>query len=222
MKNKISITLAAIIGLAVAIPVLAGSVKVPQRLDFINIGDPASETNYNLQGWGPIEPTQNGGNWGQIGNDISGADCDLPTGEACDHSARVVYSGNNLTELDHPTIDGRMASFAFTLKNKWGLITNLKMRVLDGIANDDFVVYVKNKKNGNWEQVFTYISDPSTSEVWKVHNISLGPKNWFSKPLEVAIMATGDTWPQHATYGQLGIDWIELVGVGTKSDKDED
>jgi hypothetical protein len=177
-----------------------------QRLEIINIGSPTSEVGHNLQGFGLIEPTTNGGNWGQITTETS---CDLQISDVCDKALRTVYAGS---EADHPLIDGRMASFSFTLKNKWGLVTNLKMRLLDGIANDDFVVYVKNKR-GHWEQIYSYVSDPSTTEVWKVHDISLGPKHWFNKSLEVAVMATGDTWAQHATYGQLGIDWIELLGV---------
>ena len=207
MKKKNFVTLLAVAGLAITIPVLANAVKT-QRLDFINIGSPDSEAGHNFQGWGLAEPASSGGNWGQIATETG---CGLSTDDVCDKKLKVAYAKN---ESDHPTIDGRMASFAFTLKNKWGLVTGLKMRVLDGIANDDFVVYVKNKKRGNWEQVYSYVSDPNTNEVWKIHDISFGPKNWFSKPLEVAVMATGDTWPQHATYGQLGIDWIELVGVG--------
>jgi hypothetical protein len=216
MKNKNFISLLVVMGLVAAIPVFANSIKTSQRLDFINIGSPTSEIGHNLQGWGPIEPATNSGTWGQI---IAETDCGLPAGGVCDKALRVTYAGS---ELDHPTINGRMASFSFNLKNnRWGLVTSLKMRVLDGIANDDFVVYVKNER-GNWEQVYSYISDASTNEVWKVHTINLPIKDWFKKTLEVAVMSTGDTWSQHATYGQLGVDWVELIGVGVKGGGNND
>ena len=87
------------------------------------------------------------------------------------------------------------------------------------------MVFVR-RKGGKWHHVYTYISDPSTEEVWKVHTIKLFPKNlcpccvWpvhlkkckCNAEIEVGILATGDTWNQHSTYGQLGIDWIELLG----------
>lgn len=206
MKKNLIIGSISIIGIGLAFSVLA----VPpfsSRLDFVNIGSPASEAEHNLQGWGPIEPAANGGNWGQIATETS---CDLGSGDTCDRALRVTYAG---AEPDHPLLNGRIASLTLKPANKWGLIRGLKIRALDGIANDDFLVFIKNKK-GNWEQVYSYVSDPSASEVWKVHAISLYPKLWFKKSVEIAIMATGDTWNQHATYGQLGIDWIELVSKG--------
>jgi hypothetical protein len=35
------------------------------------------------------------------------------------------------------------------------------------------------------------------------------------RPLTVKIEATGNAWPNFATYGQLAVDWIELWGNGT-------
>lgn len=174
------------------------------RLDFVNIGSPDSEAGHNLQGWGLVEPTTSGGNWGQIASETG---CGLGSGDTCDKLLRVTYAG---TEPDHPLPNGRIATLTLNPTHRWGLIRGLKIRALDGIANDDFLVFIKNKK-GNWEQVYSYVSDLSTAEVWKVHTVSLFPKVWFKKSVEIAIMATGSNWGQHATYGQLGIDWIELV-----------
>lgn len=210
MKKIVIIGLVLMVGLGIAFTSFAkGPTSLFRRIDFINIGDSVSEAAHNLKGWGPVEPITNGGNWGEIGNDMSGSDCDLPEGQSCDGACRVTYNG---TEQDHPS--ERAAYLTFKLKSKHGLIRGLRIRALEGIANDDFMVFVKNRK-GNWILAYTYESDlSSTEEVWKVHNIKLHPRDWFhlGKPLEVSIMATGDTWNSHDTYGQLGIDWVELIG----------
>jgi hypothetical protein len=214
MKKIYAIAAVAIIGLTVSS--VAFGLPLAARLDFVNIGDPASEAGHNLQGWGPAEPAANGGNWGQIGDDASGADCDLPAGQLCDAAARVAYAAS---EPDHPQITGRMASVTFEQPKKgWQLATELKIRALDGMANDDFMVFVKNKK-GNWENIYTYVSDPGTAEVWKVHTITLSPRHWFDKSLEVAVMSTGSNWSMFSPYGQLGIDWMELAGYSGTCNK---
>jgi hypothetical protein len=207
MKKIILISFTIIAGVGLALSTFA-TPPFSGRLDFVNIGSPASEAGHDLQGWGPVEPTTNGGNWGAI---TSESNCGLVNAADCDKLLRVTYAGN---EPDHPQIVGRMATVTLKPQKKgWGLVRELKIRALDGVANDDFMVFIKNK-NGNWENVYTYVSNPSVAEVWKIHEIPLGPKNWFkfNKQIEIAIMATGDTWAQHSTYGQLGIDWIELVG----------
>lgn len=209
MKKAIIIGLVLIIGLGIAFASFAkGPIPLFKRIAFINIGDSISEVAHNLKGWGPVEPTTHGGNWGGIGDDVSGADCDLPEGQSCDGACRVAYNGE---EQDHPK--ERAANLTFNLDKKIGLVRGMRIRALDGIANDDFMVFIKNRKE-NWVLVYTYESDPSTAEVWNVHNIQLHPRYWFHshKPLEVSIMATGDTWSSHGTYGQLGIDWVELIG----------
>ncbi|MCR4275551.1 MAG: hypothetical protein NUV83_02250 [Candidatus Wolfebacteria bacterium] len=212
MKKYIVLGIVSTVGLAIATIVFAGSL---QRIDFVNIGSPSSEASHNLQGWGTIEPLTSGGNWGQIGSSVT---CDLPVGETCDKALRVTYAKD---EPDHPQINGRMANVTLNSQNRWGLIKELKIRALDGIANDDFMVFIKNKK-GRLELVYTYISDPSTAEIWKVHTIALDHKYWFNKgPIEITIMATGDTWNQHSAYGQLGIDWIELAGTKAPFSRDK-
>lgn len=209
MRKIVIIGLVLIIGLGIAFTSFAKSpTSLFKRIAFINIGDSISEAGHYLKGWGEIEPATHGGNWGGIGNDVSGADCDLPEGQSCDGACRVTYNGE---EQDHPK--ERAANLTFKLKNKCGLVRGMRIRALDGTANDDFMVFVKNRR-GNWVLAYTYESDSSATETWKVHNIKLHPRYWFHwrKPLEVSIMATGDTWGSHSTYGQLGIDWIELIG----------
>ncbi|RKZ06062.1 hypothetical protein DRQ32_11630, partial [bacterium] len=43
--------------------VLAGAAMAA---DYVDIGNVPSETAHNAQGWGPIEPATNPGNWGGI------------------------------------------------------------------------------------------------------------------------------------------------------------
>ncbi|MDD5568924.1 MAG: hypothetical protein PHG23_00685 [Candidatus Pacebacteria bacterium] len=211
MRKIISIFLCGLIGafsfLAVS-PALAVNINNwlnnhnSNQLDLVNIGTPSSEAGHDLQGWGPIEPQTHGGNWGQIASETS---CGLCDSLVCDKALRVTYASN---EPDDPAINGRMASL--TLDPKKGSAKKIKMRVLDGVGDDDFMVFVKNKK-GNNVLVYTYLSDPSTAEVWKIHEIDLTPFSLAkNKPLVVTIMATGSNWAQFGTYGQLGIDWISL------------
>lgn len=183
--------------------------KKPIALDVVNLGDPTSETGHNLEGWGPIEPDTHGGNWGNISGE---AGCDLPEGMACDKKLRTAYATD---EPDHPEIKGRMASVTLKPEKKsWGLMRGVEMRVLDGIGNDDFLVFAKDKFDRQI-MVSKYISDESTAEKWVVHNFQLEPKFWLTPgPIELTIMATGSDWEQKKTYGQLGVDWIKLYGVG--------
>jgi hypothetical protein len=184
-----------------------------RQIDFVNIGDPASETGHNLEGWGPIEPQTNGGNWGQIASEATSTDCQLAVGENCDAACRVVYSGNNPTEPDHPSLVGRSAYLVLNKHdNGWGP-KKVSLRVLDGVANDDFIVFIKDNKN-QWVEAYEYISDPSTTEEWKVHEFALPINTWANKPIEMKILATGNNWSLFDSYGQLGIDWVKLYGFG--------
>lgn len=210
--NKIKIiALSSVAGLALAGTVFA--VQPWQRLDFVNLGTSASQTVHNAQGWGPAEPETNGGGWGGIATET---DCGLTTSTDCDKLAAVTYAAG---EPDKPAVNGRMATVTLNpVKNKWGIVRAIKIRALDGAANDDFMVFIKNKR-GNWENIYTYASDPSTAEIWKIHEINLPLRNWFNKPLELGIMSTASDWASKSTYGQLGIDWIELVGNSPRNNK---
>jgi len=215
MQKKLFVTfLVAGVGLSVAFSAFALP-NLLNRVDFVNIGDVNSETGHNLAGWGPVEPSTNGGNWGEIGNDVLGTDCDLADGQICDAVCRVAYSA---TEPDSPDNNGRSAYLTLNKNKGWGP-KEIKMRVLDGIADDDFMVFIKNKK-GNWVVLADeYNSDPSATEVWKVHTFALPFSTWNNKPIELRIMATASDWNQKATYGQLGVDWIELLGPGRSNGK---
>lgn len=162
--------------------------------DKIDIGNPASEDRHNLKGWGPIEPATHGGNWGGI----SAMD---------DSTTRTIWYNNDQThksKMDKPEA-------TFILKgcnchtnkrcsdcmgcshdSKKGIVLN----VLDGIADDSFMVYVNGKK------YYTY-EDSSDTEVWKEHDIDLSKLR--SPTYSVRVVATGDKWEMFDTYGQLAI-----------------
>jgi hypothetical protein len=160
-------------------------------LDRVDIGDPNDEVGYDINepDWGPPEPFTNGGNWGGIG---AGKQCRVVWHAASDPTPRCATL----------TLDTGGAGFA----------RHIKMRVLDGIADDSFNVYVKNP-GGDWVLVYSYTSDPSTSEYWVVHHIYSFPAGkGQGTAIEIKIEATGAAWSGFPTYGQLGVDWVEVWG----------
>jgi len=83
----------------------------------------------------------------------------------------------------------------------------ITLEVLDGIADDSFELYVDE------ELVYTYtdeepINDPET---WIEHEIDLSPYEIVScMAHEIKIVAIGPQWEQFETYGQLGVNQINL------------
>jgi hypothetical protein len=191
MNKKILLTLLTIaLFLTIAIPQASACQNI--LLDRVDIGNPQSEHCHFLRGWGPIEPATHGGTWGDFGQ----------TGENC----RVVYY-NTTDPPDKPWAKLTL----YTIK---GAAKTLKIRALDGIADDSFEVYVKNP-SGKWILVYSYTADPSTEEKWIIHEIELPPKVAKGITLRIKIVLTGETpWWGFDTYGQLAIDWIELWGNG--------
>jgi hypothetical protein len=93
-----------------------------------------------------------------------------------------------------------------------GFARHIKLRVLDGIADDSFNVYVKNP-DGVWVRVYSYDCDPSDSEYWVVHDIYSFPAGkGQGTTIDIKIEATGDAWGSFGTYGQLAVDWVEVRG----------
>lgn len=100
--------------------------------------------------------------------------------------------------------------------------TTLTLRVLDGQADDNFMVFAK--CGDTQTLIFEYNADNDhTSEVWKLHSIGLSslPSSCRSNPMTFRIMATGDSWDKGAYgrtkggntnqgYGQLAIDYAKL------------
>jgi hypothetical protein len=143
-----------------------------------------------LTGWGPIQPTTSGGNWGGFG---SGNDnYTPPVPPTWDYLCRTVWA---------PGGDLNTATITFT-----GNITKVTIRHLDGLAKDptggggdDFDVYVNGVLWGS------YTSNPATNEYWEFSEFS-GPAGNV-----LTIVATDLAWSGFGTWGQLGID--RVVGI---------
>lgn len=85
----------------------------------------------------------------------------------------------------------------------------IQMRVLDGLADDSFEVYVKNP-GGNWVLVFSY-ADQYATETWVTHQIRGFPHGkGQGSPVEIMIVPTGPQWSGFNTYGQLAVDYISI------------
>ena len=150
----------------------------------VDLGTPASEAQYGLIDWGPIQPTASGGWWAGFGatppQDIM-APGTTPT---ADFLCRTVWSQGNLPWA---------AVVGFPRP-----VVSATIRHLDGIAVDDFVVL-------EWGSI--YISNPAQNEFW-VETTHAG----LPTPI-LTILATGPAWGQFPTYGQLGIDRIVATPI---------
>ena len=83
----------------------------------------------------------------------------------------------------------------------------LELRVLDGLADDSFEVYVMNP-GGNYALVYSY-TDQYSSETWVTHQIYDFPAGkGQGGTIDVMIMPTGPHWVHFGTYGQLAVDYI--------------
>ena len=109
----------------------------------VDIGTPASEAGYNLQDWGPVQPTTSGGGWGGMGT----ATAPLSIDQLC----RVVWepTGNIWASVTFP-------------KSIW----YVDILHLDGIANDSFAVSVDSQPWG------LYNDNSSTTEFWVMTRFS--------------------------------------------------
>ena len=118
--------------------------QCPRVTDSVDIGKPTSETGHNLQGWGPIEPANSGGNFGGID------DC------------RAAYAA--LDDNDWATLD---LDFGCCEGEKCLVFDHL-----DGATKDAFEVYAYPQGDpGSAQLVFTYDGDDSTAEVWLTSSV---------------------------------------------------
>jgi len=91
-----------------------------------------------------------------------------------------------------------------------GKARHIIVRVLDGIADDSFNVYVKNP-GGNWALVYSYSADPSTTEYWVEHHIYSFPAGKGQGPyIHMKIEPTSVGWSGFNTWGQLAVDYVEV------------
>lgn len=163
--------------------------------DYIDIGDPLSESGHNLVGWGPIEPAQSGGSFGGID------DC------------RVIYA--SLANGDGEA----WATVDVDLGDCWGR-KRVSFLHLDGHTKDAFETYLY--ASGHPEEavlVFTYPGDDLTGEYW----LEDGFFTWGTGARTLKFVSTEPPWSGFDTYGQVAFDWIsveadepfDLVDVGS-------
>lgn len=99
-------------GLIVAVALLSVGTAFAYY-DYVDIGDPTSETGHNLDGWGPIEPAASGGHYGGI-----------------DH-CRVIYHSGEVDGQNWASVEMDFGSMAFAGKC-------LMIRHLDGQSGNDY------------------------------------------------------------------------------------
>jgi hypothetical protein len=171
------------------------SAKGDILLHKVDIGNPTSEAGNVMAGWGPIEPATHGGNWG--GFNVTGEDC------------RVIWDISD----DDPS-----ATITLDRGVRPGAATAIRMRHLDGLADDSFDVYVKDV-HGTYVKIGSWAGSPGP-EKWVIDEFALPNGNTLQlargRDVEVELVATGQEWSGFGTYGQVAFDWIELVGNGKK------
>jgi len=152
-------------------------------LDYVDIGNPSSEKGHKMTGWGPVEPSTSGGNWGSI----APGDC------------RVVWE-KGTGDLS------RSAYLQMKVRKGYGPATHLKLRVLDGQADDSYMVLV------NHQLVHWAVLSPGSGETWVTHDIDLTTAfpGGVKGAVNVVIVAFGPAWSGHGTYGQVAFDWAIL------------
>lgn len=193
MKKKL---LVLAITLSVALVLIANPVMAAKdvQLCYVDIGDTTSETGHNLDGWGDPQGTIHVGGYGGID------DC------------RVIWESST---------SDRSATITLDRCVRPGAATCINLRHLDGLADDSFIVEVKDVHN-NWVQVGSYTDELPIvdTEEWFTLECPLPNGKELQldrgRAVEVRITATGDPWGGINNWGQVAFDWIELVGNGKK------
>jgi len=170
----------------------------------IDIGDLSSESQpavLYMAGWGPIEPATSGGWYGGVDN------CRVTW--APDEVAGV---GPLTKPLSSYPIPDEAAVIVVATGRLGGLRRGIKitLRVLDGIADDSFTVYLIYKIGKRWRtyKLYHYDWSGNPSEFWLDHEITL-PINPCI--LFLMIRADGEKWSGWDRWGQLAIDKITIT-----------
>ncbi len=153
--------------------------------DSIDIG--SGDTTHHMSGWGPVEPATSGGTWGGVANPPEDGTC------------RAAWEPDSKGRAKNGR---RIASFKMAVGT--GRIANrLELRVLDGLADDSFEVYINRESTPR----YTYTGEQSGTEDWKTHSVDL---TGLRGTIKVKVKATGPAWSSFSTYGQLGVEWAKL------------
>jgi hypothetical protein len=190
MKGRIILTIVTLLALfAVAVtPSIALAGAGCQGIT-VDIGDPASETQTGvaISGWGPVEPSTNGGNWG---------------GQPPDN-CRVVYDPQGTTSA---TVTYSHQSCVYP--------TCLEWNALDGVADDSYTVSVDGVIVYTYTDTEP-INDPEAWGVKGVDLTQFQLKNDIQHVVE--FVATGQQWDYFVTYGQVAIDYVTLGTAACES-----
>jgi hypothetical protein len=162
------------------------SVVSAAQCDYVDIGVSSSESGHDMISWGPIEPATHGGNWGDIADE--------------DGTCRVVWDSSD----NDPEAKITLNPCGVQLTSQ-----TLRLRTLDGLANDSFEMEVKIKNTANGKE-YNYDWSGDTNEFWVTHEIALPNYLNTGDPIEVTIEAAGPKWAGFDTYGQTAVQWIEL------------
>lgn len=166
-------------------------------LDEVNLGDPQTETD-RIASWSgiwtpvsnPVNPTWGSGNWG-------GFDPDDP------YPHDATYSRAHNLRTTWAATEGEDDKGASVTLRSTVSAKLIEIRALDGSADDGFFVKV------NGKLAYTYVDECAT-ETWVTHEIPILGAGTF----EVEIVPIGPAWSGVTSWGQLGVNWIRLYGVG--------
>ena len=182
----------------------------------VDIGNPTSETEYNLLNWGPIEPDTHGGSWGKSS---TGSSC-CPYGTSEDP---VAYDGSTRVVSSTGTGDSASMEVKFGALNFYNL-QQLEFMALKGISgNDSFDVYMGD------QLIYTFVDDGSRvdavngtcPENWVKHQVDIEDA-WLLSPLRyegsnmpnsdhfyavvnLTFDSTAPHWAYYGTYGQVAV-----------------
>lgn len=163
-------------------------VAAPAMADFyVDLG--SSEAGVTLSGWGPVEPTTTGGNWGGFGSTTD--NYVAPTTATADYLARTVWGyAENTTD----------ASILFPTT-----IYSATIRHLDGGSTDSFKVEVDGVLWGTYTGNPGLTGGKTYSEQWFETSFTGTPGTLLT------ITATASAGTYWNPYGQVGIDRVEAV-----------
>jgi len=208
---------------AVIISVVVALVMIPAgfnqaasnlRLVTVDVGEDDGYTGavgpsgqWSMEGWGPVEPDQSGGGYG----DAATLDIDCRT----TWSYHYDDSDSPSAKLTIPMPQGYS-----------GTIQYIKMCVLDGLVDDSYRVWVYDPCDMEWVVVGEYIANGDPAETWEVsvfwlwddegnclvpHGAAAYAVSGFQMVIEPIYL--NPDWDIEK-YGQLAVDTIELYGNG--------
>ena len=112
-------------------------------------------------------------------------------------SDTVALAGGRLAECKINGVNGKVP-------------TQIRIRHLEGQAVDNFCVFAS---IGAGDLLVGCINETNLGEYWRLSTITL-PLNVFAsgQDVKVTILAAGNSWSGFGTYGQLAVDYIEVIG----------